>query len=315
MQLALQLFAVVAGALCYVGYFHRGEHHLHALTYIKVHTVAYLGLAALLYREGILLGEAVLKTCMYDGLFLAGLYASLLVYRVFLNPLNAFPGPKTARITSFYMPFRIQKMQMYKALHDLHRDYGYFVRIGTGELSITHPQAVQEIFGGDSVCEKSPWYDISRPQDSLLLRRSFAGHAELRSVWSHAFSVKAVKGYESRVQTYRTKLIAGIDSHNGQAVDVNHWLGLYSWDVLSDLSFGHPFGMLDTKERHWALKILDHGMSVIGPHLPMWWLRLMIAMPGGKEDMKIMLKYCQEEMLLRWKVCAHLNFKCDQLYI
>jgi tryprostatin B 6-hydroxylase len=305
MHLELQLFAFVAGAVCYVGYFNRGEHHLHGVAYLQVHTVAFLGLTALLYRLGFRLVEAILQTCVYDGLFLAGLFTSLLVYRAFLNPLNVFPGPWTARITSFDMTFRIRKGQMYKTLLELHRQHGNFVRIGTSELSITHRHAVQEIFGADSVCQKSPWYDISRPQDSLLLRRTYEGHAELRSIWSHAFSIKAMRGYEDRTHTYRNKLIAGLDAHAGQAVDVNHWLALYSWDVLSDLSFGHPFGMLDTKEKHWAIRILKNGMSIVGLHLPMWWLRLVGSIPGSQEGLKTMFKYCQEEMLSRWKVCAH----------
>lgn len=305
MHLESQVFAFVAGVLCYVGHFNRGEHHLDGVTYIQLHTVAFLGLTALLYRLGFPLVEAVLQTCVYDGIFLAGLYASLLVYRAFLNPLNVFPGPWTARITSFDLPFRIRKSQMYKTLQDLHRQHGNFVRIGPGELSITHPHAVQDIFGADSKCLKSPWYDISRPQDSLLLRRSHAGHAELRRIWSPAFSIKAVRGYEERIQPYRNKLIAGLDTHAGQSLNVDHWLSLYAWDVMGDLTFGHSFGMLDTQEQHWAIKTLNKGMSVIGLHLPMWLFRIMVAIPGGQKDFKMMLKYTQEEMLSRWKVCGH----------
>ncbi|KXX75266.1 Tryprostatin B 6-hydroxylase [Madurella mycetomatis] len=190
---------------------------------------------------------------------------------------------------------------MYKTLQELHRQHGNFVRIGTGELSITHPHAVRDIFGADSKCLKSPWYDISRPQDSLLLRRTHAGHAELRRIWSPAFSIKAVRGYEDRIQPYRNKLIAALDAYAGQSVDVDHWLALYAWDVMGDLTFGHSFGMLDTKEQHWAIKTLNKGMSVIGLHLPMWVFRILVAIPGGQKDFKIMLKYTQEEMLSRWK--------------
>lgn len=303
MHLQLQLLTFVAGAVCYVGYFNRGEHHMNGTTYIKIHTAIYATLTALLCRLGLSLKEAFAQTAVYDGVFMAGLFASLLVYRAFLNPLNAFDGPWMARISSFYMPFRIQRMRMYKALEEMHEKHGYFVRIGTQELSITHPSACQEIFGADSVCQKSPWYDISRPQDSLLLRRTFDGHAELRSVWSQAFSVRAVKGYEKRIHPYRNKLLAELDAHAGKPVNINHWLGLYSWDVLSDLSFGHPFGMLDTKEHHWAMNVLDKGMSIVGPHLPMWFIRVMASIPGGNKDMKYMLKYCTEEMLRRWEVC------------
>ncbi|KAI4255604.1 MAG: hypothetical protein LQ352_002492 [Teloschistes flavicans] len=301
MHLELQLVAFVAGALCYLGHFHRGEHHLYGATYVQVHTVVFAGLAALFYRLGFRLVEALLQTCVYDGIFLAGLYTSLVMYRAFLNPLNVFPGPWLARITSFDLPFRIRKCQMYKTLQELHRQHGHFVRIGTGELSITHPHAVRDIFGPSSKCPKSPWYDISRPQDSLLLRRSHAGHAELRRIWSPAFSINAVRGYEERIQPYRNKLIGCLDSYAGQSLDVDHWLALYAWDVMGDLTFGHSFGMLDNKKQHWAIRILHKGMSFIGLHWPMWAFRLLVAIPGGQKDVKSMLKYAQDEMLSRWK--------------
>ncbi|OQE20932.1 hypothetical protein PENFLA_c015G00636 [Penicillium flavigenum] len=307
MHLEPQLLAFVAGVLCHVGWFMRGEHHMRGTTYIQIHTIAFAVLAALQYRLGTSLEEALKHTFLYDSIFLAGLYASVFVYRAFLNPLNVFPGPWVARISSFYMPLRIRKMRMFKTLHELHEEYGYFVRMGTEELSITHPKAVQQIFGAESVCQKGPWYDLTRPQDSVLLRRTFTGHAELRSVWSQAFSTKAVRGYETRMHPYRSKLMAELDAHAGQPVNINNWLGLYSWDVLSDLSFGHPFGMLDTKEHHWAMNVLDKGMGLIGVHLPMWFFHIMAALPGGNKDMKYMLKYCGEEMHRRWnlKVCAH----------
>lgn len=305
MQLNLHLLAFGAGVLCYAGYFNHGEHHLYGMKYLQLHAVAFLGAAALLHRQGLGLTEAVIQTFMYDGVFLAGLYASLLVYRAFLNPLNVFPGPKTARITSFDLSFRIHNTQMYKTLQELHRQHGRFVRIGTGELSITHPHAVQEIFGGDSKCLKSPWYDISRPQDSLLLRRTNAGHNELRRIWSPAFSHKAVRGYEDRIRPYRQKLIAGLDAHTGQSLNVDHWLALYAWDVMGDLTFGHSFNMLDTQEQHWAIKVLNKGMSPIGLHLPMWLFRILCAIPGGQKDFKLMQKYTQDEMLARWQVGAH----------
>lgn len=302
MYAALQLVAAITGAGLYFGYFSHGEHHLNAVIYLRNHTLTFIALLALFLRLGFSLKDAFLEVLAYDAAFLGGLYTSLVLYRAFFNPLNTFPGPLTTRISSFDMTLKIRKGQMYKTLQGLHAKYGQFVRIGTGEISITHPSAVHEIFGNDSVCEKSIWYDISRPQDSLLLRRTYAGHAELRSVWSHAFSIKAIKGYEERVKVYRAKLMQGIDAQEGCAVDVNHWLALYSWDVLSDLSFGHPFGMLDRQDKHWAIKILKKGMSIVGFHWPMWWIEIMKAIPGGNSDMKTMLKYCQEEMLLRWKV-------------
>ncbi|OAA70479.1 Cytochrome P450 [Cordyceps fumosorosea ARSEF 2679] len=210
-----------SGVLCHVGYFNRGEHHLHGVTYLKAHTVALMGLTALLYRFGHSPLVAFSQTLLYDISLLCGLHASLIFYRAFLNPPNAFPRAVDRA---------------------LHRQHGPILRVGAGELSGAHRHAVRDVFGGESRCLKSAWYDISRLQDSLLLRR----------VWSPAFS-RAVRGYEARIRPHRDKLVAGLDAacEEGGSVDVDGWLALYAWDVMGDLTFGHSFGMLDiTKEKH-----------------------------------------------------------------
>ncbi|KAI6778342.1 uncharacterized protein J7T54_003349 [Emericellopsis cladophorae] len=250
------IVAFVAGSLCYIGYFFRGEHHMYAFAYIQAHTALFAACSFLLYRLGLPLVNAALQTLVYDGFFLAGLFGSLFVYRAFLTPLNAFPGPFTARIATFWIVFRIKRLRMFKAFEELHQRYGYFVRVGSQEISITHPNAVVDIFGAHS--------------DSVLLRRSFAKHSERRAIWTRAFSDKAVRGYESRFHPYRAKMLAKLDEQAGQPVNIAHWLGLYSWDTMSDLSFGHSFGLLDSDSHHWAMGVLDKGMSIIGRHLPMW---------------------------------------------
>ncbi|QPH02985.1 hypothetical protein C2857_007205 [Epichloe festucae Fl1] len=198
MRTDIRLVTFIAGTLSHVAYFFHGEHHMHGFAYLQVHTALFMTSTFLLYRLGLPLVEALLQTLLYDGFFLACLFGSLLVYRAFLNPLNAFPGPFIARIATFWISFRIERLRMYKAFEELHEKYGYFVRVGSQEISITHPNAVVDIFGAESVCQKSPWYDISKPQDSVLLRRTFAKHSERRAIWTRAFSVKAVRGYETR---------------------------------------------------------------------------------------------------------------------
>ncbi|QPH02987.1 hypothetical protein C2857_007207 [Epichloe festucae Fl1] len=76
---------------------------------------------------------------------------------------------------------------------------------------------------------------------------------------------------------------------------------------MSDLSFGHSFGLLDSKDHHWAMKVLDKGMSIIGRHLPMWFIRLGSSLPGCNKDLKAMFKYCHEQMLLRFNAKTELK--------
>ncbi|KAI5460996.1 cytochrome P450 monooxygenase [Mariannaea sp. PMI_226] len=296
----IHILTFIAGVVSYVAYFFHGEHHMYGLVYIQLHAIVFATSTFLLYRLGSSLLDASLQTLVYDGCFMAGLFGSLFVYRAFFNPLNAIPGPFIARIATFWISFRIKRLRMFAAFEELHNKYGYFVRVGSKEVSITHPKAIVDIFGANSVCQKGPWYDISKPQDSVLLRRTFAKHAERRAIWTRAFSVKAVRGYEVRFHPYRTKMFSKLDEFAGQPVNITHWLGLFSWDTMSDLSFGHPFGLLDSKEHHWAMGVLDEGMGIIGRHLPMWFVRLGSSVPGGNRDLKNMYKYCHEQMLLRY---------------
>jgi tryprostatin B 6-hydroxylase len=91
------------------------------------------------------------------GYFLAGLYGSLIMYRLFFNPLNRFPGPYFARLSSFYLVFRSTKLDTNRRLYQLHQKDGKFVRIGPNDLSITEPDGVQVVSGATSKCSKSSW--------------------------------------------------------------------------------------------------------------------------------------------------------------
>jgi tryprostatin B 6-hydroxylase len=73
--------------------------------------------------------ESVSLSSSISGYFLAGVYASLITYRLFFNPMNKFPGPYFARLSTFDLVFRISKFDTNKYLHHLHQKHGKFVRI------------------------------------------------------------------------------------------------------------------------------------------------------------------------------------------
>lgn len=66
------------------------------------------------------------------GTAAAGLYASMLAYRVSpFHRLYRFPGPVAARLSNFYVAGRaLWTHQEYRVLQELHETYGDVVRIG-----------------------------------------------------------------------------------------------------------------------------------------------------------------------------------------
>jgi len=292
----------VAGAATYTFYFHHGERHLFPWRYVRgVLLLQCLTTAAIksLEPDNNLFASAS-QAGKLVGHFLFGLYASLLIFRLFLNPLNKFPGAFMARLTGFHHVFDVGRdFDMFLKLQEKHRKWGDFVRIGPNTLSVAHPDVVRVALGGQSKCSKAPWYSVEHPHYSMHSTRSRADHDARRRIWSGAFSDKALRGYEERVQKYNKALIEQIDSFSGQPIDMSQWFNLWSFDVMGDLAFGKSFSMLQTASTHWAIKLLNDSQDGVGYGLPEWVGRLFLTIPILAEPQLRFVRFCAEQIETR----------------
>jgi tryprostatin B 6-hydroxylase len=131
-----------------------------------------------------------------------------------------------------------------------------------------------------------------------------------RRLWSAAFSDKALRDYEQRIQGYRDKLVSQITAFSGQPVDISRWFNLYSFDVMGDLAFGSSFGMLEASDEHWAIKILNEGMDPLSFHFQAWFFRFMSAMPLLMRDWFKFVNYCIQRLNQRMNVRVT-SFRCS----
>ncbi|KAL2860742.1 cytochrome P450 [Aspergillus lucknowensis] len=292
----------LAGVFSHVAYFKRGEHHLYGVLYIKVFFGTIIAAtAALSYARDIAWTIALTTVCRLMGSYLLGLYSSLLVYRIFLHPLHKFPGPFSARISSAWMSTQLKNNNLHIKLLELHRKYGPFVRIGSSDLSVMHPHAIEVVYGSKSRCIKGIYYDLSWPSSSLQLMRDPEQHHARRRVWSGAFSDKLLRGYEQRIRGYRQKLVDRFTEMSDQPINVKKWFNLYSFDVMGDLSFGRGFGSLERKEEHSIIRLLNSSLDFIGLYLPAWAFILIAAIPGLSGGFWEFLDYCGEMLMERLK--------------
>lgn len=277
-----------AGFLTHLLYFHHGEHHLYPYRIIQSHLLG--AVALVLIREQYLsesLGFAAVSTLHWLALYLLGLYASTCIYRLFLNPLNAVRGPYLCRLTRFYYSYLNRAFDGHHELQRLHRKYGPFVRTGPNSISVIDPVAVPVISGTNSKCIKAEWYSNDQPLISLHTSRDRTQHDLRRRVWAPAFSPGAIKGYESRIQKYNDILIDGLSTRvfeqdareHGQEgeVNVSELFNWYSFDVMSDLSFGKPFGCLQSRQSNSMIKLLGEGIKLSGLAFPEWFFRLLVS--------------------------------------
>ncbi|KAI9791595.1 MAG: hypothetical protein M1816_003681 [Peltula sp. TS41687] len=282
------------GVASHLGYFHHGEHHMYGLRYIQLFfTFCAVATVVLVQAGNRPIGEACVNAFTLVACYLAGVYTSLLTYRVFFSPLKRFPGPYAARLSSLWWSAQLTDHDAYKKVLSLHQKHGDFVRIGSNDLSIIHPKAVSAIYGVGSRCIKSDWYEQNRPVISMQTTRDRAIHDQRRRIWSAAFSDKAIRTHEEKIKVYQDKLMAHIAAFDDEkVVNVAKWFSLYSFDVMGVIGFGEPFGVLDSSGRHWAVKLWSEAFELLSYIFPAWFFRILVSMPKVSNDWWKFLEYC-----------------------
>ncbi|KIW89107.1 uncharacterized protein Z519_09959 [Cladophialophora bantiana CBS 173.52] len=305
----LPLVVASAGVATHLFFFKVGEHWLYPTRYIQAFFLGCIvTIVARSHYGNIPAKDSLAFTAKYAALYLAGLYTSLITYRLFFNPLNKFPGPYWARLSRFDMVFRCAgKRNLHHHLLAMHQKYGKFVRLDSNSISVTHPDGVEVTSGVKSKCTKGDWYGVDLPFISMHTCRDRAQHDRRRRIWSPAFSDKALRGYENRVQKYNDLLIKKLEESNGQPMNMAKWFNLYSFDVMGDLAFGDSYQCLESGEMHWAIKLLNDGMDMIGFWLPNWFFRLLLSIPGAAADHWRFINYCCEQLDKRMKMQGKLE--------
>ena len=298
---ALYAVAFGIGVTSHILWFNGREHHFYANSYVGTTLLILAGGTSALYKgHGLPLGEAFASTSTIVASVLAGLYTSLTIYRLFLNPLNKFPGPYWVRLSNMAWSFQLTNFDAYYRLKALHDKHGDFVRIGSHDLSIIDPEGMEISFGVKAKAGKSPWYEGDYPLSSMHTTRSKALHDKRRRVWAPAFSDKALREYETQLDYFNDKVLTRLREFKGGAVNVTKWFNLYSFDVMGRLAFGKDYGMLDSGEKHWALQLLSDGMEPLGLNLPTWLFRMLTSVPFLVAGYHKFVRFCTEETV--WRV-------------
>ncbi|KAF2769213.1 putative P450 monooxygenase [Teratosphaeria nubilosa] len=295
------LLALVGGIGSHVLYFNRYECHMHGFRYLFIFMVASVGIGfTLINGHHYSLVRAAAATFLIGSSFLVGALGSTLIYRIFINPLNKFPGPWPARLSNLYMSFQLGKSDAYYKLQALHRQYGPIVRIGSNDLSIIDAGIMETVYGQQSKVTKSHWYDIDAPLTSMHTSRDRTLHDKRRRVWAPAFSDKALREYERTIDASNDKVVQRVREAEGKAFNATKWFSLYSFEVMGKLAFGKDYGMLDSGEKQESLEMLSEGMQPFGYLLPIWFSRLLTQIPGLGSGYQKFVRFCVQE--LDWRV-------------
>ncbi|KAL3477119.1 cytochrome P450 [Aspergillus californicus] len=294
--------AAIAGVATHIVYFNRADCHLHGSKYLMLFIIALLSNTVLIaHTKDESFRRAAAVVSPFYATWLAGVYASLLIYRAFLNPRNKFPGPFSTRISLTSLSLRLKRRDLYRQLDHLHKRYGQFVRIEPTGISVSNPKAVLALHGPGTKCTKGPRYEQTDPFTSLQSTRDKTEHDHQRRLWSAAFGDKALRGYEQRIRVHRQNLMAQLTKQAGRPINITKWIRWYSFDVMGDLAFGHNFGMVESGVNHWTIKLLFDSLSYFAYLPSVWLMKLLMDVPGLARDYWRFIEYCELRLRERMK--------------
>ncbi|OBZ77504.1 Benzoate 4-monooxygenase [Grifola frondosa] len=192
--------------------------------------------------------------------------AHLVPYFVDPHGIHSYPGPFLAKFSDIWLGWTAAQGHRSERVHELHKKYGTFVRIAPNHLSISDPDALQVVYAHGNGTLKSEFYDaFVSIQRGLFNTRSRPDHARKRKIVSHIFSQKSVLEFEPNIRLHLTTLFkqwdrlceGGLKSLSGDEgeggwkgrdgrvwFDCLPWYNYLAFDIIGDLAFGAPFGML-----------------------------------------------------------------------
>jgi len=161
---ALALAGAVVGVGSHLLYWMHGLRTPQAARICWSHAAAFaLTFAFCVWSHGALFGlQAAGAFC---GSYMAGVFGSMTIYRLFFHRLRRFPGPVSAKITLMHGWFR-DRYQSHERLVRWCDQYGDIVRIGNREPKVLWP-LIRDGSLVDKICVPGPMDLVLRSADAV----------------------------------------------------------------------------------------------------------------------------------------------------
>ncbi|KAM5346125.1 hypothetical protein ACJ41O_009130 [Fusarium nematophilum] len=166
--------------------------------------------------------------------------------------LRGIPSPFPAQFSNLWLLSICRRGKRYEVVDQVHKKLGTVVRIAPNHVSIADADAIQAIYGHGNGFLKSDFYDpFVSIHRGLFNTRNRAEHTRKRKLVSHTFAPKSVLEFEPYIHQNLELFVKQWDSISNTPeadgagrLDCLSWFNYLAFDVIADLAFGKPFGML-----------------------------------------------------------------------
>ncbi|RDA92498.1 hypothetical protein CP533_6475 [Ophiocordyceps camponoti-saundersi (nom. inval.)] len=193
---------------------------------------------------------SMMKASCLLGVQLSLLALLLILFRRYVSHLSDIPGPFIASFTRLWHAWHIVIGDMPVQLLRLHEKHGHFVRISHDEISVSHPQAIQQILL--SPLHKASWYKIAATPDHrfrtpMSTLEPDAKRERSRHVAS-AYSLSNILRSEEEMNRLFDKFMRWMDqfAKEQRPTHLDEFFAYLTYDLIGEMHFSQEFGYLET---------------------------------------------------------------------
>ncbi|KAK7426702.1 hypothetical protein QQZ08_006880 [Neonectria magnoliae] len=163
--------------------------------------------------------------------------------------LKHIPGPFVSKFSNIWLALGARRGQKFAWVDSAHRKYGKVVRVGFNHVSIATPEGLRTVYAHGNGFLKDAF--VSGVPGVFNVRHR-GEHTRKRKIIAHTFSPGAVQDFESHMADNLRRWVAQLDrivaypGPDGFArINMMPWCTFLAFDIIGDLAFGAPFGMVD----------------------------------------------------------------------
>ncbi|GAB7364465.1 hypothetical protein MBLNU230_g5275t1 [Neophaeotheca triangularis] len=195
---------------------------------------------------------------MFLSIFLTPWGLLLLPFLYYLLPyfrnwsIKDVPGPLAAKFTNLWYMYECRRGRRFLSVYEEHQKHGKLVRVQPNHVSIADPDAIPIVYGHGTGFTKSEYYDaFVSIRRGLFNTRDRHEHTRKRKTVSHTFSARSIGQFEQYIHHNLETLVSQWKDKSKQAnggfyrMDILNWFNYVAFDIIGDLAFGAPFGMLE----------------------------------------------------------------------
>ncbi|KAF7195849.1 Benzoate 4-monooxygenase [Pseudocercospora fuligena] len=214
-------------------------------------------------------------------LVLAAVLAPLWLVLYFVVPyfttykhFRHIPGPFFAKFSNIWLALGARNGKKFAWVDYAHQKYGRIVRVGYNHVSIAEPEGLQTVYAHGNGFLKDHFYEaFVSGVPGVFNVRDRAEHTRKRKIIAHAFSPGAVHAFETHMADNLRRWVRQLDrissyptERSGFArMNMMPWCTFVAFDIIGDLAFGAPFGMVDKGRDECEAQLEAHGPIVLAP--------------------------------------------------